>query len=63
MNIWTGAGSAFALFGNYYRHPWLEDPQADSLSLLGDWDAIGNDISTAMEKFEIETETETKPSH
>jgi hypothetical protein len=22
MNAWTGAGSIFALFGNYYRHAW-----------------------------------------
>ena len=37
MNAWTGAGSIFALFGNYYRHAWIEEPQADTLAILRDW--------------------------
>ena len=55
MNAVTGAGSIFALFGNYYRHPWLAEPQADTLAILNDWVRVGRDISRAMEKFEAET--------
>jgi hypothetical protein len=55
MNAWTGAGSIFALFGNYYRHAWIEEPQADTLAILRDWVTVGRDIRHAMEKFEAQT--------
>jgi hypothetical protein len=57
MNALTGAGSIFALFGNYYdHHDWTDTPQADSLAILYDWVQVGNDIRAAMGQFEKELE-------
>ncbi len=57
MNALTGAGSIFALFGNYYdHHEWTDAPQADALAILFDWVQTGNDIRTAMDQFKKETD-------
>jgi hypothetical protein len=58
MNALTGAGSIFALFGNYYDHClWINELQADGFTILFDWVATGNDIWAATGQFEKEAET------
>jgi len=57
MNALTGAGSIFALFGNYYDHrAWVDKPQSDAVAILHDWVVVGRDIRRAIEKFKTETE-------
>jgi hypothetical protein len=57
INAMTGAGSIFALFGNYYDHrEWTDDPQADALAICFDWVMTGNDIWAAIEQFQKETD-------
>ena len=57
MNALTGAGSIFALFGNYYdHHAWVDKPQSDAVAILHDWIMVGTDIQQAIEQFKTETE-------
>ncbi len=51
-NFWTGFGSMFSIFGNYYLFNFSKSAkEADLKALESDWQEIGNDISISVERF------------